>query len=373
MFKFNDYEEFIEPALYENPVICLEKVRDTVKRLNLSNADIIKLATSIRKTWDVYKKQDIQINIIVKEEGECNNKELIYDYNFNELISNIKQNGEYKSVNIKIDSEGYILDSTLLKMNITATYSSVKSKENNTVCFFLSFKGIDVFINGTLINSDNHINSYKDIASNKFLSIFEYKQILENFYIEEVRYDPDKYFFAYSSQIKKEKRDILKSKPKLLFSAPEERFQNRLVRYLRNNCADSVQQEVRNADNDRYDIWIITEDKKLFVIEIKWLGESVNADGRITSRYGKSRFLDGAYQLKEYVDNSETYSQLFTDTKIFQGILLSYDARENETDMIEFPYEFKKYPNLDLTSQHCILEKEKVKASNVYKQQVKKK
>ena len=69
MFKFNDYEEFIEPALYENPVICLEKVRDTVKRLNLSNADIIKLATSIRKTWDVYKKQDIQINIIVKEEG----------------------------------------------------------------------------------------------------------------------------------------------------------------------------------------------------------------------------------------------------------------------------------------------------------------
>lgn len=165
----------------------------------------------------------------------------------------------------------------------------------------------------------------------------------------------------------------MKSKPKLLFSAPEERFQNRLVRYLRNNCADSVQQEVRNADNDRYDIWIITEDKKLFVIEIKWLGESVNADGRITSRYGKSRFLDGAYQLKEYVDNSETYSQLFTDTKIFQGILLSYDARENETDMIEFPYEFKKYPNLDLTSQHYILEKEKVKASNVYKQQVKKK
>ncbi|NAS18064.1 hypothetical protein GND98_009315, partial [Clostridium butyricum] len=293
------------------------------------------------------------------------------NYNFLKLIKEIKENGEYKSANIKIDRYGYVIDTIYLKDKISINYSTLKSKQEDTICFFLSFKGIDVLINGILFESDNHINSYKDVASNKFLSIFEYKKILENFYIEEVRYDPDKYFFAYPNQLPREHKHVLNKYNKLLFAAPEERFQNRLVRYLKNNCEDTIQDEVRNADKDRYDVWILTEDKKLFVIEIKWLGQSINVEGKISSKYDGSRFLDGAYQLKEYVDSSDTYSSLFKDIKIYKGILLVYDARENDTSIIEFPKEFKFYPNIDLNSQHYILEKEKIKASSIYKKKIK--
>ncbi|WP_061316560.1 hypothetical protein [Clostridium botulinum] len=373
MSNFNDYEEFIESALYENPVLCLEKIKGNNDKLPLSNTDVIKYATVIRRIWNDYKREDVQINIII--DGESSNHEkniFIHEYDFLPLIQNIKQNGNYKSANIKVDNEGYVIDTIKLKESISINYSTIKSRQDNTICFFLSFKGIDILINGMLFDSDNHINSYKDIASNKFLSIFDYKKLLENFYIEEVRYDPDKYFFAYKNQIIKEKRHLLDNNSKLLFAAPEERFQNRLVRYLKSNCEDNVQEEVRNADKDRYDIWVITEDKKLFVIEIKWLGRSINVEGNISAQYDEKRFLDGAYQLKEYIDNSDTYSDLFRDTKVYEGILLSYDAREENTDIPNFPKEFDKYSNLDLTSQHYILEKDKIKASRIYKEKIKK-
>ncbi|MEW9938702.1 hypothetical protein AB2T96_16015 [Clostridium butyricum] len=372
MNNFNEYEQYIEPALYENPVLILDEIKKQNDNLPLSNVDIIKYITSIRKIWEEYKRQDIQVNIIIKKDNDSVDKEvLIFNYNFLKLIKEIKENGEYKSANIKIDRYGYVIDTIYLKDKISINYSTLKSKQEDTICFFLSFKGIDVLINGILFESDNHINSYKDVASNKFLSIFEYKKILENFYIEEVRYDPDKYFFAYPNQLPREHKHVLNKYNKLLFAAPEERFQNRLVRYLKNNCEDTIQDEVRNADKDRYDVWILTEDKKLFVIEIKWLGQSINVEGKISSKYDGSRFLDGAYQLKEYVDSSDTYSSLFKDIKIYKGILLVYDARENDTSIIEFPKEFKFYPNIDLNSQHYILEKEKIKASSIYKKKIK--
>lgn len=374
MSNFSDYEEFIEPALYENPVLFLEKIKEKNDELPLSNTDIIKYSTLIRKIWDSYKRQDVQINLTIeKNTDRCNHDISIFEYDFSDLIKKIKQNGKFRSADVLLSKEGYVVNTIYLSNSISINYSTMKSKEKNTICFFLSFKGIDILIDGILFDSDNHINSYKDVASNKFLSIFEYKKLLYNFYIEEIRYDPDKYFFAYPSQIPKKYRDLLDNNHKLLFAAPEERFQNRLVRYLKNNCEESVQEEVRNADNDRYDVWILTEDKKLFVIEIKWLGKSINVEGNISATYDKARFLDGAYQLKEYVDNSDTYSSLFKDIKIFLGILLSYDAREDDVSVPSLPKEFDSYTNIDLTSQHYILEKDKVKASNVYKQKVKQK
>ncbi|HAT4093265.1 hypothetical protein ACSXBP_11270 [Clostridium perfringens] len=372
MVNFNDYEEFIDPVLCENPVMFLEKIRNGNDELPLDNTDIIKYSTLIRKLWEPHKRENIQINLTVEKKAvEHSENDVIFDYNFINLIRDIKQNGKAKSANIIINENGYICDIIQLNDNITVNYSIIKSKEKNTICFFLSYKGIDILINGILFDSDNHINSYKDVASNKFLSIFDYKKLLGNFYIEEIKYDPDKYFFAYSNQIPKEHKHLLDKHNKLLFAAPEERFQNRLVRYLKNNCEESVQEEVRNADNDRYDVWILSEDKKLFVIEIKWLGQSINVEGKISSTYGSKRFLDGAYQLKEYIDNSDTYSDLFKDIKIYQGILLTYDARENDTSIPCFPEELQKHSNLDLTSQHYILEKDKIKASNIYKQKIK--
>lgn len=369
MNNFSDYEEFIEPALYENPVIFLDKIKGSNEELPLSNADIIKYATLLRKIWDKHKREDVQINIIIqKGQIDCDKQVSIFNYDFLGLLTKIKQCDGYKAANIQIDKNGYVINTVYLSDNISINYSTINSKENNTICFFMSFKGIDILLNGIMFDSDNHINSYKDVASNKFLSIFDYKKLLENFYIEEVQYDPDKYFFAYPNQIPKAFKHMLDKHTKLLFAAPEERFQNRLVRYLKNNCEESVQHEVRNADNDRYDVWILSEDKKLFVIEIKWLGKSINVEGNISSKYDCKRFFDGAYQLKEYVDNSDTYSSLFKDIKIYKGILLSYDARDDDVTVPTFPEEFNGYTSLDLTSQHYVLEKEKINASDIYKQ-----
>ncbi|MFR4982476.1 MAG: hypothetical protein ACLUC0_15280 [Clostridium neonatale] len=367
MPNFNDYLDFIEPAFVENPAIKLEALKDKLNNINVTNIDIIKLSTKLKKLWDKFKNDNIQLCISITNVTTSITSDNIFDFDFLNLIKSIKSNGHPKSINFLINIDGTIVNKLELNDPISIDYVSMYSLTQKTICFFLSFKGIDTVIEGILFDSDNHVNSYKDIASNNFLSIFEYSTLLNNFFISEVQYDPDNYFFAQKNQIPKIHKHLLDDDPNLLFSAPEERFQKRLVRYLRYNCEDIIQDEVDNSYNDRYDIWIMTDDKKLFVIEIKWLGRSINVEGNISKEYGHERFLDGAYQLKEYIDSTDLTSRLSCDDKVHHGILLTYDSRTSDNTLPDIPSEFDSYSNLDLTSQHYILTRNKVKASNMYK------
>ncbi|NAS19745.1 hypothetical protein GND98_018345 [Clostridium butyricum] len=83
MNNFNEYEQYIEPALYENPVLILDEIKKQNDNLPLSNVDIIKYITSIRKIWEEYKRQDIQVNIIIKKDNDSVDKEvLIFNLGF---------------------------------------------------------------------------------------------------------------------------------------------------------------------------------------------------------------------------------------------------------------------------------------------------
>lgn len=141
MVNFNDYEEFIDPVLCENPVMFLEKIRNGNDELPLDNTDIIKYSTLIRKLWEPHKRENIQINLTVeKKTVEHSENDVIFDYNFINLIRDIKQNGKAKSANIIINENGYICDIIQLNDNITVNYSIIKSKEKILYVFSLVTK-----------------------------------------------------------------------------------------------------------------------------------------------------------------------------------------------------------------------------------------
>ncbi|MNW56555.1 hypothetical protein D3C74_342800 [compost metagenome] len=129
---------------------------------------------------------------------------------------------------------------------------------------------------------------------------------------------------------------------------------------------------MRNRFGERYDVWIATSDDRFYVFEIKWLGKSITAQGNVFQGYNDpERAKEGAYQLKKYIDDAEEYSQIIDgEFRIFCGVLVTYDAREN-MDSLVFPEEFNTYPQLDLHQQFKI-EKENVPASKFYSKVVKK-
>lgn len=359
----SDYRRCAESVIKENPIVKLEKY---LENRTVKTADLLKIICDLRKNWkDNFSSCNIVMGVVLTEE-KCQGSEIIYNYDFNKDISNIIQTGANHSNIYYLNSE-YLISEIQLVDDLNIEKCSSISREMNKVLIHLGLKGIDIIINGTLYEADNFISSYKDMMDiGKMLEICDYKEIIKHFYFENIQYDPYKRYFLRKDDIPTDVyNETLKIYPKLLRNKPEQYFHMDFVKFLKNNCKDTVIQEYKTATGDRYDILVQSSNDKLYVFEIKWLGRSISTGMKVFESYNnEQRAISGAFQLLDYVSNSKKYSEYFLERQIFCAVLLIFDARDADIK-INFPDEVLHIPNIDL-SQRWFMEREKISASNVY-------
>ncbi|MCP4610370.1 MAG: hypothetical protein GY845_16790 [Planctomycetes bacterium] len=107
---------------------------------------------------------------------------------------------------------------------------------------------------------------------------------------------------------------------------PEAIMRKSLTQYLKHVLRGAdVQPEVNVDESHPVDIqvaWMFTN--RLAIIEIKWMGNSLNATGdKFTAKHRDFRAREGARQLAEYLDSKHTWAPL----KEVIGYLVVIDAR----------------------------------------------
>ena len=340
IYGFEYYSSAISETLKKNPTSYIDILLENDPTLTAS--DVLKLIIGLQKNWSLYYGHNVQLGIIVDKLSDEVCLDQIIDYNFNDDIKSIIQDGNYNHVTYIVQKSGLITQKNYCKSKLSSVAISGISYQKKTIAFYLGNSGIDVYIHGVAFELENHLDSYSDMIFIKQCSIIEYKKLLKDFFIECVQYDPFNHYFIIKDRLSRSQHSLLDKYPKALCSKPEKIFQNDLVYFLKTHCKDSILKEAMNKNEERYDVWVLTDEKKLFVFELKWLGISITVDGSIFKEYNCSdRAISGAYQLKDYIDNAEMYSQLGADMKIHCGILVVFDARE-QMDNIEYLKFFKQ-------------------------------
>ncbi|MGW9127672.1 hypothetical protein ACWGPW_22035 [Paenibacillus chitinolyticus] len=371
MSMFEDYSLELKHVYEKNPIIKLNELFGD--ELEIEPVELINLLIIIRKSWESYKGLDVQCGLIIDTNTLKETDSPIKKFNFSENIKNVIQGGKYKSIIYKVNRKGDIIDTHFTVSKICFEDLVDISRSQKKIAVFLGINGIDVLINGVAFESENRLDNYSDVINFKKLrDISKYQELLKSFYLERVQFDPFRSFFVHKSDVGKDQHGLIDKHPKLLQVKPEERFQRELEYFLKNNCLDEVKTEMRNRFGERYDVWVATSDNRFYVFEIKWLGKSITAQGNVFDQYNNSeRALEGAHQLKKYVDDAEEYGHLINgEFKIFCGVLVTYDAREEMEDLV-YPEEFHEYAQLDL-NQHFKIDKFRIPASQHYSKVIKK-
>lgn len=361
----SDYFEEVDSVLEENPILRLEKLLDGHR--NVTPGEITQLSIKMKKQWNNYAKYGLEMCIVLTEE-ECDGEELVYKYDFTEDIETIIQNGNRTSKIYYLNSQNKVSEIKQSEEILTVEQCSTISKQINKIVLHLGMKGIDLFIDGVIFSADNFMRSYKDLMdAESMLSIYDYEKLLKGFYEQNIRYDINKRYFLRKDDIPKEYHsDTIEKYAKLLRNKPEEFFQIDFVKYLKDHCRDAVIKEYTTVTGDRYDVLVLNEDNhQVYVFEIKWLGRSITTGVKVFENYNDDkRAISGAYQLLDYVTNADTYKEYFLEFPVYCAILLIFDARDFNTDII-YPEDVLGIPNLDL-SKRFFMEKSKISASNVY-------
>lgn len=361
----SDYFEEVDSVLEENPILRLEKLLDGHR--NVTPGEITQLSIKMKKQWNNYAKYGLEMCIVLTEE-ECDGEELVYKYDFTEDIETIIQNGDRTSKIYYLNSQNKVSEIKQSEEILTVEQCSTISKQINKIVLHLGMKGIDLFIDGVIFSADNFMRSYKDLMdAESMLSIYDYEKLLKGFYEQNIRYDINKRYFLRKDDIPKEYHsDTIEKYDKLLRNKPEEFFQIDFVKYLKDHCRDAVIKEYTTVTGDRYDVLVLNEDNhQVYVFEIKWLGRSITTGMKVFENYNDDkRAISGAYQLLDYVTNADTYKEYFLEFPVYCAILLIFDARDFNTDII-YPEDVLGMPNLDL-SKRFFMEKSKISASNVY-------
>ncbi len=365
------YRDKIDQVYQLNPTKAID---DLLSGMPIDSTYIIKLYIDINREWEKYRKYNIHFGVIIDFNRKAQVKNSIYDFDFCGVISEIITMNNSCRIILILDLDYNIVE-IVSKSKLSHQVIALDSLNTGSISFSLAKEEIKVYISGHELEFlKQYKNTYYDVIEKKLYGIEYYKLLLKDFFDSEIQYDPNKKLYAYKDNYHSTYRSKIDTNPNLLCSAPEEKFQEMLVKYLNNNCRDIVQKEIRTPDNDRYDIWVANQDNKIYVFELKWLGKSISPNGNINTNYDNSdRAISGAYQLKDYVDNAYKYDDLLSGDAIYCGVLVIYDARDEQPD-IQYPKELdiEHYPNIDLT-QHFRMKRKKIPASMKYEYTEKKK
>jgi hypothetical protein len=108
---------------------------------------------------------------------------------------------------------------------------------------------------------------------------------------------------------------------------PEKLMRRSLTQFLRNRLGGDhdVWPEQNVNEKNPVDIQVAPRfsNNRLMIIEIKWLGDSLTDDGRITVRHRNARAQEGADQLADYLDEQRR----FAPSRVTHGYYVIIDGR----------------------------------------------
>lgn len=101
-----------------------------------------------------------------------------------------------------------------------------------------------------------------------------------------------------------------------------------LCQRLRGECIDIQTEQIVDSSHpvDIKVTWKYTNNAA--ILEIKWLGKSINSNGKFT-KYYENRAKDGAKQLKNYLEQCKIY----TSNNVTFGYLIVFDLRRRNTNI----------------------------------------
>lgn len=304
-----------------------------------------------------YEEKDYRLVIISKEELNC-------------LVENANECAEHlfkaplfiKNRTVHVNSMFQIIKSNNDPFpegnNEARRYFTAISKDSNLVCFLIDPDStINYFIDGNdygdgIFYTDQSRKAYEELKTiDKLEEVLDgYRTVLKN---------QDTYikFFVPKSQLKalrmltkspQSEKQFIQDHKHLLRNKPEECFREDIRNYIKRHMKVVVYREVVMEDLDRLDIELLDErGKDLYFIEIKWVGDSIHADGnKFGTTYNVNRINPHAViQVVGYINQLLEEKQ---NIKI--GYLLVFDARkENLADTGDgvteniVPKELRKY------------------------------
>lgn len=211
------------------------------------------------------------------------------------------------------------------------------SKEKKVVFLFLKDK-INYFIKGEIIPESpffslSDVNKYdekKNISQINDVFLDYQKQLKERRHYNK--------FFIELSHIKslhvdlKSTDDIKKfiSETKhILRNKPEDTFRDDLRSFLSVKLKVSQVKEYLLENMKRLDIYLYDEYGEIYLIEVKWVGKSVHAEGKLLGTEYKSSDIDpnAFYQTLDYLEVLDSKGE-----NIVRAYLVVFDARKDDLD-----------------------------------------
>lgn len=312
MLDINELKKFIK----ENPEE-LQAILDS-ERSSILNAPELKILHGKYLTdfWKERPNKQLTYAFIFEETQIA---ELHFDNIKNNLGIAITETLKTHRV-IRVDNSFTVLES--FELEITHDFLIGESNKKNVVLFF-GEEGIDVVVRGKIFP---RINIFYDEADRiQFLKkhhISNLQTCLKEYEIYIKEPGINEAFFA-------SKNLIVKIKPvnppnNTLHNKPEKILRDNLISYLNRNTQHTFSKENELNNQRELDLYTEVEGKK-YLIEVKWLGQSVNDNETdLTQKITDVSAREGVTQTLEYIKH------LFEEMNynIHCGYLCVFDARE---------------------------------------------
>lgn len=270
------------------------------------------------------------------------------DANLLELLDFEKINDNLKKIYDKIKISNYIEINNLgevekcenksLGGKETKEYLSELSKTH--FVFFFGEHGITRYINKCACDDSNIFYTTADrLRYLEKKDISQIEQVMKDYAAQCLTQQKDyMVFFADNAtlrQINAEDRDFVKRY--ILKNRPEHYMRDHLRDYLSQHMKYTFNIEVELGQSKKeLDIYFEV-DGELYLIEIKWLGISINDSGTgISTTYTESRARDGVKQTLEYIEELTNTAEV----SLRCGFLVIYDAREEKSHIDFGDYNF---------------------------------
>lgn len=353
MDKFSSNQEF-KRLLDEKKQDILQRTNDGVQETQQFQRLLSLLSECRRKN----KETDFRLIIISKsdllnlsEDAEVRAAELFRDTRF--LTSGTVYVNSALSI-LNSNNDPFPADNNnarryFASLSATKDWVIFHVAPNATVNYFIAGKDYE---NGVFYTLEAQ-NSYEERKT-----IDRLQEVLDEYRIYLTRQDAYLKFFVAKSALhalhkltgSTEKRDVFLAEHKhLLQNKPESRFHEDIRNYIKQHMRVVVSREVVLEDLDRLDIEMTDESgRDLYFIEVKWVGESIGADGsKIGTEYKASPRIkpDAVRQVVGYI------AELLKERQNIKiGYLVVFDARKddlpdtgNGITEADVPEEFREY------------------------------
>lgn len=267
------------------------------------------------------------INVNIDEINDFNNLFADAQFSYNQLIT----------VDTKISITSVERCELPKESNEARGYYSNISKQGNVVFLLIKYK-VNYFIKG-VDKSESLFFSLADVNKyNERKDISQINDVLQQY--QESLKDRKNYckFFIELSHLKSlhkdlsstdEEKKFISDYKHLLRNKPEDTFRDDLRQFLSFNLKVSQVKEFLLENMRRLDIYLYDDFGEIYLIEVKWVGQSVHQNGKKLGTVYEAKNIapDAFYQTLDYLEELDNKGQ-----NIVRAFLVVFDARKYDLD-----------------------------------------